>query len=120
MAKKILLVDDEIDLLAVTKARLENAGYKTFTAESAEDALAHLQEDIPDLILLDLLLPHMQGDEFCKNIRTDLALRQIPVILFTASASNIPKIAEEIGADDYIMKPFEPAELLKKIRKLIG
>lgn len=120
MAGKILLVDDELDLVAVTKRRLESAGYEVLTVETGEDALACLQKDTPDLILLDLLLSKMQGEEVCKKIKCDANLKRISVILFTASASDIPKVAKEVGADDYIMKPFEPEELLGKIKKFIG
>ena len=119
MAKKILLVDDELDMLAVTKARIEHAGYEVLTAGSGEEALNRLAKDTPDLILLDLLLPKMQGQEVCKRIKCDDNLKRIPVILFTASASDIAKIAKEVNADDYIMKPFEPDELLGKIKKFI-
>lgn len=120
MTKKVLLVDDELDLVAVTKRRLESAGFEVLTVETGEDALAYLQENIPDLILLDLLLPKMQGEDVCKRIKSDESLKRIPVILFTASATDIPKVAKEVGADDYIMKPFEPEELLSKIKKFIG
>jgi DNA-binding response OmpR family regulator len=120
MAGKILLVDDELDLAVVTKRRLESAGYEVLTAETGEDALAFLQKDIPHLILLDLLLPIMQGEEVCKRIKCDANLKHVPVILFTASSSDIPKVAKEVGADDYIVKPFEPEELLGKVRKFIG
>ena len=108
MAKKILIVDDELDMLAVTKARIESAGYEVLTAESGEKALDWLAKDTPDLILLDLLLPKMQGQEVCKRIKCDDSLKRIPVVLFTASSSDVVKIAKESGADDYIMKPFEP------------
>lgn len=120
MAKKVLLVDDEQDLVAVTKRRLENVGYEVMTVETGEDALACLQKDTPDLILLDLLLPKMHGEEVCKRIKSDDNLKNIPVVLFTASASDIPRVAKEIGADDYIMKPSEPEELLGKIKRFIG
>ncbi|MFA4889352.1 MAG: response regulator, partial [Candidatus Omnitrophota bacterium] len=75
---------------------------------------------IPDLILLDLLLPGIQGEEICKKLKCDDRLKTIPVILFTASASDVSKVAKEVGADDYIMKPFEPEELLGKLKKFIG
>lgn len=119
MAKKILIIDDELDIVAVTKRRLKSAGYEVMTVETAEEALVYLQKDTSDLILLDLLLPKMQGEEACKKIKSDDSLKRIPVILFTASANDIPKVAREIGADDYIMKPFEPEGLLSKVKKFI-
>lgn len=120
MISEVLLIEDELDLANVTKSRLENSGYKVLTAPSAELALGLLQKNIPDLILLDLLLPGMRGEEACKRIKANAKLKHIPIILFTASASDIPKVAKEIGAEDYIMKPFEPEELLEKVKKFIG
>jgi len=120
VTNKILLVEDELDLAEVTKMRLKKSGYEVIGALNAEEAFAFLQKNIPDLILLDLLLPGMQGEEVCKQLKSDARLKHIPVILFTASASDIPKMAKEIGADDYIMKPFEPEELLGKVKKYIG
>ena len=120
MTNKILLIEDELDLAEVTKERLKNSGYEVVHVIDGEKAFALLQKDIPDLILLDLLLPGMQGEEICKKLKCDDRLTTIPVILFTASASDIPKVAREVGADDYIMKPFESEELLSKIKKFIG
>jgi len=120
MTNKILLIEDELDLVEVTKMRLKKSGYEVLSATSGEEALALLQKDIPDLILLDLLLPGMQGEEVCKKLKADANLKHIPVILFTASASDISKVAKEVGAADYIMKPSEPEDLLSKIKKFIG
>lgn len=119
MAKKILIVDDEPDILTVTVTRLETSGYDILIAEDAEKALEMLkQKAAPDLILLDLLLPKMQGGELCKKLKSDTQFKHIPVILFTASAVRIPEMVYEIGADDYIRKPFDSEELLRKIKKL--
>ncbi len=120
MTGKILLVDDELDLAEVTKMRLESSGYEVMAVASGEEAFTFLQKDIPDLILLDLLLPGVQGEEVCKKLKCDDRLKTIPVILLTASAGDIPKVAKEVGADDFIMKPYEPEELLDKIKKLLG
>lgn len=120
MTNKILLIEDETDLANVTKSRLENSGYEVLTVPSGEAALDLLQNNPADLILLDLLLLGIRGEEVCKRLKGDAKLKHIPVILFTASASDIAKAAKEVGADDYIMKPFEPDELLGKIKKFIG
>ncbi|MDO8489314.1 MAG: response regulator [Candidatus Omnitrophota bacterium] len=116
----ILLIDDELDLVEVTRMRLEKSGYKVLTAPNAGEALELLQNNLPDLILLDLLLPDIRGEEVCKKLKSDDRLKNIPVILFTASVSDIPKVAKEIGADDYIAKPFDPEVLLRKIKRFIG
>ncbi|HHT9116417.1 MAG TPA: response regulator [Candidatus Wunengus californicus] len=119
MAKRILLIDDELELAFVTKTRLESAGYEVCTAATAEEALVYLQKNMPDLILLDLLLPKMQGEEFCTFLKSDNRLKHLPVILFTASAIDIPKVAGEIYADGYLMKPCEPDVLLSTIKKTL-
>lgn len=118
MAKKILLVDDEPDILTVTITRLEKSGYEVLVAKDGEETLEMLDKDAnPDLILLDLLLPKMQGDELCKKIKSDSRFKHIPIILFTASTIRVPVKVVEIGADDCICKPFESEELLRKIEK---
>ena len=122
MAKRILVVDDEPDIMDVATVRLKHLGYEIIPAIDAEEALEILQRDTPDLILLDLLLPKMQGDELCKNLKSDDRYKNIPIILFTASAIR-PRLFEkikEMGADDCIMKPFEPEELISKVKKFIG
>jgi CheY-like chemotaxis protein len=122
MGKKILVIDDEPDIMEIATARLKHAGYEIIPASSAEEGIAFLQKDIPDLILLDLLLPEMQGDELCRNLKTDDRYKQIPIILFTASAirAGRPEKIKELGANACVMKPFEPQELLEKVKKLIG
>ena len=120
MTNKILLIEDELDLVEVIKMRLENSGYEVIGVLSGEEAFTYLQKDIPDLILLDLLLPGMRGEEICKKLKCDDRLKTIPVILCTASASDIPKVVKEVGADDYAMKPYVPEDLLIKVKKFIG
>ncbi|MDD5129320.1 MAG: response regulator [Candidatus Omnitrophica bacterium] len=122
MARRILVVDDEPDIMDVATVRLKHLGYEIIPAVDAEEALVILQKDTPDLILLDLLLPRMQGDELCKKLKADEQYKNIPVILFTASAvrASLPDRVKEMGADACIMKPFEPEELLEKVRRFIG
>jgi len=118
--KKILVVDDEPDLLKVISARLSGSGYEVSTATTAEKALEFLAQNKPDLILLDLLLPKMQGDEACRIIKSDEKLKNIPVVLFTASVTDVAGKAREMQADAYITKPFETQELLDMVKKFIG
>ena len=122
MTKKILIVEDEPDIMDLAEVRLKYSGYEIIAATDAEKALAILQKHTPDLILMDLLLPKMQGDELCKKLKSDDRYKNIPIILFTASAirTSLTEKIKEIGADDCIMKPFEPEELLRKIKKIIG
>ncbi|MCX6355761.1 MAG: response regulator [Candidatus Aureabacteria bacterium] len=117
MAKKILVVDDEPNIMDVATVRLKRLGYEIISAFDAEKALTFLQNVTPDLILLDLLLPQMQGDELCKKLKSDDKFKHIPIIIFTASAirTSLPEKIKEMGADDCIMKPFDPEELLGKV-----
>lgn len=117
MAKKILVVDDEIDIAKVTSVRLKKYGYEITNAFSGEEGLDFLKKDHFDLVLLDILLPGIQGYEVCKTIKSDEKLKNIPVIFFTATVSNVKDAVKEFGADDYITKPFEVEDLISVIKK---
>lgn len=121
MAKRILIVDDELDLLKIVTFRVKKAGYDIIAASDGQAALDLIQQQKPDLILLDLRLPIVDGWEVCRRIKADENLKYIPVILLSASASsmNQEKI-KELNAQDYLMKPFDPEVLLEKIKDLIG
>jgi len=120
MPKKILLVEDEKDLSTVTQMRLNKSGYDATVVVDSKGVFAVLEKNRPDLILLDLLLPGMQGGDICKQLKADERYKSIPIILFTASSCDLEKYAKEIGADEYVLKPYDPTELLGKIKKLIG
>ncbi len=120
MAKRILVVDDEPDILQVTSFRLKKAGYEVLTAIDGREAMDLIKKEPLDLILLDLVLPQVTGYEVCKWVKADDKLKEIPVILFTASAvHDVTEKASQTGAQDYIVKPFEPEELLAKVKKFI-
>lgn len=121
MAKKILVVDDEPDLLKVMTFRLKKLGFGIIEATDGQKAIDLIREHRPDLILLDLRLPIIDGWEVCRRIKADEQLEHIPIIFLTASASAVNlKKAKELKAEDFIVKPFEPEELLEKVKKLIG
>lgn len=121
MTKKILVVDDEPDVLEVLRVRLKSSGYEVQTAVDGEEALEMLRSGKTDLVLLDILLPGMDGCQVCREIRKDEFLRYLPVILITASVleENIGERIAGSGADDYLIKPFDSEVLLSKIRKFI-
>jgi len=119
MKKKILIVEDEEDILYFAKIRLNEADYEALVAKNAREAMDLVVKQKPDLILLDLLLPGERGEEFCKKLKSDEKLKNVPVILFTATANKIRDKIKETGADDGIMKPFDPKALIKKIEKFI-
>lgn len=115
MNNRILAVDDDADILKVLKANLEIHGYEVDTAENWENAQEFLFPKLPDLIILDLMLPDSDGVEICSTIRKDRC--QVPIIMLTARDKVSDKvIGLESGADDYVVKPFETLELLARIR----
>lgn len=120
MAEKILIVDDEIDLLKMVDFNLRAAGFATVQAQNGKDALKLARQELPDLILLDLMLPDVQGTDVCRLLKTDAATREIPVIMVTARAEEIDRVVGfELGADDYVTKPFSPRELVLRVKALL-
>ena len=119
--KKILIVDDEPDILKLTSLRLKKLGYDVLTAVDGKEALDAIRSETPDLVLLDLLLPIMDGAEVCKRVKNDKKLRHIPIILFTAHSDTMTaEKAKSFGADGYIVKPFDPEELMNKIGQILA
>ena len=120
MAKKILVVDDEPIILKVVTFRLQKMGYDIVTAIDGLEAVEVTKKEKPDLIILDVVLPGMNGLEVCKTIKKDDKLKNTPIILLTASLENLEEKAKECNADDYSLKPFDPEVLMEKIKKFIG
>jgi DNA-binding response OmpR family regulator len=121
MAKRrILLVDDEEDLVKTVTFRLEANGYEVASAYNGMDAVEMVRKNKPDLVILDLMLPKMDGYKVCGLLKKDSRYADIPVIMFSARAQEADiKMGEELGADAYITKPFEPQALLSKIGELL-
>ena len=118
--KKILIVDDEPDILKAVTFRVKKMEYEVVTATNGQEALDLIQKEEPDLILLDIELPVMNGYEVCQRVKTNEKLKHIPIIFLTASsASKIAEKVKEFNADDYLIKPFDSEELLKKIKNFI-
>jgi two-component system phosphate regulon response regulator PhoB len=118
MKPRILVVDDEPDVLDLVTYNLGQAGFQTETAADGAEALRKARSSTPDLILLDLMLPEMDGLEVCKLLRRDAKTSAIPIIMLTARASEIDRIVGlELGADDYVPKPFSPRELVLRVKK---
>lgn len=117
MAMTILVVDDEEPIQELLKFNLENEGYNVLTAFDGPAALKMIEEKRPDLVVLDVMLPGMDGLEVCNQLRQNSKLRDLPVIMLTAKGEEIDKVLGlELGADDYLTKPFSPRELLARIR----
>lgn len=121
MAKKILIVDDEAELVDLVKIRLEAVGYEVIKAFDGQEGLDKAKLERPDLILLDIMMPKMDGYKVCGLLKMDARFKTIPVILFSAKAQKEDaQMAKEVGADLYITKPFEAPVLLVKIKELLG
>ena len=120
MAKKILIIDDEPDILRAAKVRLMSFGYEVITADDGNDIINLVKRDTPDLILLDLRLPRMDGDKICVMLKTDDKFKHIPIIIFTASSDpTTNRKVQDSGADGYLIKPFDPEELLQTMKKFL-
>ena len=118
--KRILLVDDEPALLELIKIRLEANGYEVISASDGQQALDLARKEMPELIILDLMLPKVDGYKVCRLLKFDDKYKKIPIVLFTARAQESDKkLGEEAGADGYIVKPFEPGALLAKIKEFL-
>ena len=121
MKPKILVVDDEPEAVELLEFNLKQAGYAVSTAGDGAEALKKARTQSPDLIVLDVMLPEMDGFEICKALRVDATTAKIPVIMLTAKAAEIDRVLGlELGADDYLTKPFSPRELLLRIKKILA
>jgi two-component system, OmpR family, alkaline phosphatase synthesis response regulator PhoP len=122
MAKgKILVVDDEIYIVHILDFSLGMEGYEVVTALDGEQAVEKARTEHPDLIVLDIMMPKLDGYETCKILKGDEATKDIPVILLSAKGRNVDqKIGFEVGADDYITKPFSPRKLVERINSILG
>ena len=121
MKPKILVVDDEPEAVELVEFNLKQSGYAVTTAADGSEALKKARAQSPDLIVLDVMLPEMDGFEICKSLRLDSATAKIPIIMLTAKAAEIDRVLGlELGADDYLTKPFSPRELLLRIKKILS
>lgn len=117
MPKTVLVVDDEERLTALVKTYLEQAGFQAVTARTGRDALFLARQEKPDLIILDMMMPEMDGLEFMRQHRKE---RETPIILLTARVEDTDKLLGlELGADDYVTKPFSPRELIARVRAVL-
>ncbi len=119
MLKKIFVIDDEVDIQDIIRINLRDEGYTIFCFSSAETALRALETNIPDLIILDIMMPGIDGYEFCRRIRADGECAAIPVIFLSAKSDEIDKVLGlELGGDDYMTKPFSVKELKSRVKAM--
>jgi len=118
--RKILLVDDEEDIIETVGTMLRLRGYDVITAFDGSEGLAKARSERPDLILLDIIMPVMDGMDVCAKLKADKATIRIPIIMFSVLAENLAIVkAHKAGANDYVVKPFNLSALLNKMNRLI-
>jgi two-component system phosphate regulon response regulator PhoB len=117
--ERVLIVDDDPDIQRLVSYNLTQAGFEVATAESGRKALESVQKHPPDLIILDLMLPDIDGMEVCRTLRQRENSRRVPIVMLTARGDEIDRvIGFELGADDYVMKPFSPRELVLRVKSI--
>ncbi|MBI5748285.1 MAG: response regulator [Nitrospinae bacterium] len=120
MPVKILIVDDEEDILTLLEYNLEKAGFEVISAKDGPEAIELTKKKSPELVILDIMLPSMEGTEVCKVIKRDNTTSHIPIIMLTAKGEEVDRIVGlELGADDYITKPFSPRELVLRVKAVL-
>ena len=116
----VLVVDDEADIRALVVHHLQREGFRCRTAASGVEALREVRQRCPELLVLDLMLPGMNGLEVCRRVRADPTTSALPIIMLTAKAEEIDRVVGlELGADDYVVKPFSPKELVARARAVL-
>lgn len=117
---KLLIVDDEIDILNLLEYNFRKSGFNVITAKDGPEAIELAREGKPDLVVLDIMLPNMEGTEVLRRLKSNEATSKIPVIMLTAKGEEVDKIVGfELGAEDYITKPFSPRELILRVRAVL-
>jgi two-component system alkaline phosphatase synthesis response regulator PhoP len=118
--KLVLVIDDEVHILELVKYNLEKEGYRVIACETGEEGLCMIRKEQPDLLILDLMLPGMDGLEVCKRIRKSSKMTGLPIIMLTAKGEEFDKVLGlEIGADDYMTKPFSVLELAARVKAVL-
>jgi len=120
MAREVLVVEDEPDIRRLVVLHLERDGFRCRTATSGADALRQVKTAVPDLVVLDLMLPELDGLEVCRRLRRDSSTSSVPIIMLTAKSDEVDRVVGlEVGADDYVGKPFSPKELVARVRAVL-
>ena len=120
MKEKILIVEDEKDIVKMLEYNLKKEAFRTACAYDGEEGLEKAHSEHPDLIILDLMLPGMDGLDVCKSLKSEHKTSGIPIIMLTAKAQEADKVVGlELGADDYVTKPFSPRELLARVKAVL-
>lgn len=117
MAVKVLVVDDDVNIVKLIKLYLEKEDFSVCTAHNGRDALSSFRQEKPSIVILDIMMPEMDGNQVCREIRKT---SDVPIIMLTAKGETFDKVLSlELGADDYLVKPFEPKELIARIKAIL-
>jgi DNA-binding response OmpR family regulator len=120
MAKKVLVVDDHPDAINILTIILQQGGYDTVTAKDGIEALQKIHDESPDLVLLDVMMPKMDGYEVCREVKANPETKQIPIIMLSAKTDTASKEkGYQLGAADYVVKPINPSEILNKVKEYL-
>src|SRR5262245_3602172 len=120
MGRDVLVVEDEPDIRRLVVLHLERDGFRCRTAANGSDALRAAKAAVPDLVVLDLMLPELDGLEVCRRLRRDASTAGVPIIMLTAKSDEVDRVVGlEVGADDYVGKPFSPKELVARVRAVL-
>src|SRR6266516_887614 len=118
--ERVLIVDDDPDILHLVSYNLKQAGFEAITADTGRKALETIQRRPPDLVILDLMLPDVDGMEVCRTLRGHESSRLIPIVMLTARGEEVDRVVGfELGADDYVVKPFSPRELVLRVQAIL-
>jgi two-component system phosphate regulon response regulator PhoB len=118
--ERVLIVDDDPDIVRLVGYNLSQSGFEALQATSGREALQIVQKQPPDLVILDLMLPDVDGIEVCRALRSNQVSARIPIIMLTARGEEIDRVVGfELGADDYVMKPFSPRELVLRVKSIL-
>jgi DNA-binding response OmpR family regulator len=120
LKERVLVIDDEPDMLELIEVNLTRGGFEVLSASNGKDGLEMARQTVPELIVLDVMLPELGGLEVCKSLRRDSATADIPILMLTARATEIDRVLGlELGADDYVTKPFSTRELVLRVKNLL-
>lgn len=120
MPGTIAIVEDEQNIVELVKYNLDREGYRTISANNGKKGLDLIRQELPDLVILDLMMPEMDGITVCKQLRADAQTKSIPIIILTAKSEEADRVLGlEMGADDYVTKPFSPRELVARVRAVL-